>query len=208
MESATIAALLQPFAELTPAVLAKTSTYLELLVKWNAKVNLTAVRDREGIITRHFGESFFAARTLFPEPRWESAVDLGSGAGFPGLPLAMLRPEVEVTLVESNSKKAAFLSEAIRVMELGNARVFSRRAEAYPTRADLVAMRAVEEFGRAVRVAADLVREGGRIALMIGPSQLGKARMLVPQVKWQEPWPLPGGGSRLLLAGIKSVGRG
>lgn len=205
VDSATIAALLRPFAELSPEQLSKTHTYINLLLKWNAQVNLTAVRKPEEIVTRHFGESFFAARMLFPQLRAERVIDLGSGAGFPGLPLAMFVPAAEVTVIESNRKKAAFLNEVIRVLDLGNARVFSQRAEMYPGTVDLVTMRAVEKFERALPLALSLVCKGGRIALMIGASQLAKMKALSGRVEWQEPWSVPGGTSRLLVAGIKPV---
>lgn len=205
MDSETIALLLRPYAELSSEQLAQTSAYLDLLLKWNAKINLTAVRRPEEIVTRHFGESFFAAKMLFPQPRRENVIDLGSGAGFPGLPLGMFVPEIEVTLIESNRKKSAFLNEAIHVLALKNAKVFSDRAETYPGTADLVTMRAVEKFEKILPVALNLVREGGRIALMIGAAQSAQMKTLAGKVEWQEPWLVPGGHSRLLATGIKTV---
>ncbi len=163
VDSATIAALLRPYAELSSRQLAQTSTYIDLLLKWNAKVNLTAVRKPEEIVTRHFGESFFAARMLFPQPRKERVIDLGSGAGFPGLPLAMYVAEIEMTLIESNLRKAAFLNEVIRILELRNVKVFSQRAENYQGTADLVTMRAVEKFEKALALALGLVREAAAL---------------------------------------------
>jgi 16S rRNA (guanine527-N7)-methyltransferase len=200
-----IAGLLRPFAEVSASLLVETSKYLEILLKWNSKINLTAVRQPEEIVTRHFGESFFAARMLYPRSHRETVVDVGSGAGFPGLPLAMLAPDAEVTLIEANGKKAAFLNEVIHVLGLKNAKVFCRRAETYTTLADLVTMRAVEKFEKALPVAASLVAEGGRMALMIGGSQLQLAEAVAGNVKWQEPLPMPGGRSRVLLVGIKLV---
>lgn len=205
VDSATIAGLLRPFAELSPRQLDQTSTYINLLLKWNAKVNLTAVRRPEEIVTRHFGESFFAAAHALGSGSQETVIDLGSGGGFPGLPLAMFAPAAQVTLIESNSKKAAFLNEAISALELKNAKVFNQRAESYPGRADLVTMRAVEKFDQALPLALKLVREGGRIALMIGESQLERARALAPGVQWQEPLPVPGGHSRVLALGTRQV---
>jgi 16S rRNA (guanine527-N7)-methyltransferase len=204
VDTAIIAALLQPFAELTSEQLAQTSTYIDLLLKWNAKVNLTAVRNREEIVTRHFGESFFVAARLALGPG-DAAIDLGSGAGFPGLPLAMFAPVVQVTLIESNGKKAAFLNEVISVLQLKNAKVFSRRAETYPAKADVVTMRAVEKFESALPVALALVRDGGRLALMIGTSQVSRSKTLAPHVRWQEPLAIPGGHSRVLAVGTKQV---
>ncbi|MFI5106622.1 MAG: 16S rRNA (guanine(527)-N(7))-methyltransferase RsmG, partial [Terriglobales bacterium] len=182
MDTNAIASLLRPYAELTAAHLAQTLMYLNLLVKWNAKINLTAVRSPEEMVTRHFGESFFAAARLVSEApftetpfaqRWSSAaIDVGSGAGFPGLPLAMSAPGAEVTLIEANNKKAAFLNEVIFALQLKNAEVFADRAENYPERGELVTVRAVERFEKSLPVALNLVVEGGRLALMIGSAQV------------------------------------
>jgi 16S rRNA (guanine527-N7)-methyltransferase len=216
MDTNAIASLLRPYAELTAAQLAQTLTYLNLLVKWNAKVNLTAVRNPEEMVTRHFGESFFAVGRLVSEtpfaqtpflPTWSgTAIDVGSGAGFPGLPLAMVAPGAEVTLIEANNKKAAFLNEAIFALQLKNAKVFADRAENYPGRGALVTVRAVERFEKSLPVAMNLVAEGGRLALMIGASQVDAARKLGAEVEWQDPEPVPGGHSRVLLVGTKRVG--
>src|SRR5262245_318576 len=93
-----IAALLRPFVELDPQRLEQISIYIDLLLKWNSRVNLTAVRRPEEMVQRHFGESFFAAARLLRRESEESIIDLGSGAGFPGLPIAMFAPQAEVTL--------------------------------------------------------------------------------------------------------------
>lgn len=208
VDSASIAGLLRPFATLSNEQLSRTSTYIDLLLKWNAKVNLTAVRRPEEIVTRHFGESFFAATQLLAVSRPETVIDVGSGAGFPGLPLAMFAPAAQVTLIEANGRKAAFLNEAIAALELKNAKVVSQRAETYPGIANLVTMRAVEKFEKALPLALRLVGEGGRIALMIGSSQLATARALAGGVSWNEPLPVPGGHSRVLAVGTKLVNVG
>jgi 16S rRNA (guanine527-N7)-methyltransferase len=118
VDPARISALLEPFLDrpLSPIQLDQTSIYIDLLQRWNARVNLTAVRNPEEIVTRHFGESFFLARHVFPEAdralerdcskrgarSSQLVVDLGSGAGFPGLPLKIWWPEIHLTLIESN----------------------------------------------------------------------------------------------------------
>src|SRR5690242_10255689 len=131
MHLADIASALAPFippSALSDAQLSQVSTYLDLLLKWNAKINLTSVRSRDEILTRHFGESFFLAHQisrLFPEivipsegaPKSrdlgskdhqiskspsQQVIDLGSGAGFPGLPLKIFAPNLSITLIESN----------------------------------------------------------------------------------------------------------
>lgn len=210
MDTNTIVRLLRPFIDLGvdprfQAVPGQTLTYMELLLKWNAKVNLTAVRKAEEIVTRHFGESFFAAERLVPAGWRGAVIDVGSGAGFPGLPLAMLAPQAEVTLIEANNKKAAFLSEVIFALKLSNVKVFKQRAEDYRGQGDLVTMRAVEKFERSLGVASKLVREGGRLALMIGSSQVDLAKHLAPELAWQEPVAVPGGHSRVVLVGTKAV---
>ena len=140
MDAARIAELLQPFltapAQLSAAQLNNISTYIDILLRWNARINLTAVRDPEQIVTRHFGESLFAARHLFPaddgRPTTDNCVDVGSGAGFPGLPLKLWAPAIHLTLVESNHKKATFLREVVRSLTLTNVNVFAGRAADFP----------------------------------------------------------------------------
>jgi 16S rRNA (guanine(527)-N(7))-methyltransferase RsmG len=233
MHPARIAELLQPFvgssthatahrpsepatageepAVLSPAQLHHISTYINILLRWNARINLTAIRDPEEIVTRHFGESLFAARHLFPDPALETIhagvetgdsplysrrslpatvnpaaerrqnaahgasrgsaapeteapkgretspvnnltpaperlanderpstngrlandrlADLGSGAGFPGIPIKLWAPHIALTLIESNQKKTAFLREIIRALTLTNVNVFPARAQ-------------------------------------------------------------------------------
>lgn len=134
MHLARISELLTPFlsAPLSDAQLAQLAAYLEILHRWNARMNLTAVRDPEQVITRHFGESFFAAQHLFPQRLAASdrrLLDIGSGAGFPGLPIKIWAPELQVILIESQSKKATFLKEVIRALELKDANVIAKRAE-------------------------------------------------------------------------------
>lgn len=204
MDITEIAALLRPFIELGEKQLEQTSIYIDLLLQWNARINLTSVRQAEDIVKRHFGESFFAADRLLKTAPAKSAIDLGSGAGFPGLPLAMLAPQTHVTLIESQGKKAAFLNEVVRKLEPGNVSVFSQRAEGYPGTAELVMMRAVEKFPKAAALALNLVEPGGRLALMIGQSQQPEASHL-GDLSWQEPIALPGGHSRILLVGTKPV---
>ena len=113
LDQKRIAELLTPFigpASLSDLQLSSIQVYLELLLKWNAKLNLTAIRDPEEAIARHFGESLFAARQLFPTgPSRDTAIDIGSGAGFPGLPLKLWNSSLELTLIESNQRKATFL---------------------------------------------------------------------------------------------------
>ncbi len=205
VETSAIAQLLQPFIELDEMRLRAISIYVDLLLKWNARVNLTAIREPDEIVQRHFGESLFAAKYLLQQERPQTAIDLGSGAGFPGVPFAMLAPAVQVTLIESQQKKSTFLRELVRVLELKNVKVFSDRAESYLGAADLVMLRAVEKFEKALQIAVDLTRAEGRIALMIGAGQVESARNLGVGVNWEKPVQIPCSSSRELLVGIKAI---
>lgn len=205
MDTTEIAGLLRPFVGLEQKQLEQASIYLNLLMQWNARTNLTSVRRAEDIVTRHFGESFFVADQLLKSAPVKSAIDLGSGAGFPGLPFAVLAPEAQVTLIESQGKKAAFLNEVVRALGLKHVRVFKERAENYPGMAELVMLRAVEKFSKAAALAWKLVEPGGRLALMIGAAQLTEATQVSEHVSWQDSVSVPGTQSRILLAGTKPV---
>jgi 16S rRNA (guanine527-N7)-methyltransferase len=204
VDTADIYRLLQPFIKLDQPQLAATSTYIDLLLKWNARINLTAVRDPQEIVTRHFGESFFVAGILRSNPP-SSLIDLGSGAGFPGIPIAMLLPETHVTLIESNQKKSTFLKEVVFALKLKNISIFDGRGEDYRQWADLVTMRAVERFEQALPIAVGLVEQKGRIALMIGAAQAAAAMDVAREVEWDAPVVSPGSHSRILLLGTKAV---
>ena len=169
LSDARIAALLIPYFAAPPAsLLTQLSLYLDLLVKWNARTNLTAIRDPEQIVQRHFGESLFTSRHLGPQTR--TLLDLGSGAGFPGLPIALLHPEIAVTLAESQNKKAAFLREAVRTLELPNVTVWPNRAESLSAdrRFDTVTLRAVDNMPAALAAAIPLA---AREILILAGSQ-------------------------------------
>ena len=208
------AALLSPFQ------LQRISTYIDILVRWNARMNLTSIRDPEEIVTRHLGESLFAACHLFPsassvalsEASVPSMVknfarprvaDLGSGAGLPGLPIKLWAPHIALTLIESNQKKATFLREVSRTLILTDVNVYPDRAETLATQStfDLVTLRAVERFADVLPIAARLVAPPGRLALLIGTSQLHRAQTILPDFSWQDPLAVPSSQSRILLVG-------
>ncbi|MFZ0284338.1 MAG: 16S rRNA (guanine(527)-N(7))-methyltransferase RsmG [Terriglobales bacterium] len=206
METSRIAELLQPFlagSDLSPAQLDSISTYIDLLHRWNARINLTSVRQPEAIVTRHFGESLFAARHLFPELGLPaSLIDVGSGAGFPGVPIKLWAPQVHLTLIESNHKKVAFLRQLARTLALTCVDMFPGRAEAYDgPSADVVTLRAVERFPLIAPTAARLVAPGGRLALLVGQAQVTQAKELLPSTTWEAPASLPLSSSRVLLVG-------
>ncbi|HTW57986.1 MAG TPA: 16S rRNA (guanine(527)-N(7))-methyltransferase RsmG [Terriglobales bacterium] len=218
-------------AFLSPAQLQLISTYIDILLRWNARINLTAIRDPEQIVTRHFGESLFAARHLFPRAPAvcpvSSAVkdfdvdvandqrptanhvrvaDLGSGAGFPGLPIKLWAPNISLTLIESNHKKAAFLREVTRALTLTDVNIQTARAEALAGIIyDVVTLRAVERFETILPTAARLVAPRGRLALLIGSAQQGRARAILPAFSWYNPIPIPGSQSRIMIVGRSSA---
>jgi 16S rRNA (guanine527-N7)-methyltransferase len=210
MDAARIVQLLQPFAPpLSAAQLQYISMYIDILLRWNARVNLTAVREPEQIVTRHFGESLFAGARLFPSgsglPGNPHVVDVGSGAGFPGVPIKIWAPQIHLTLIESNQKKAIFLREVARSLTLMSVDVFAGRAEDFPrASADLVTLRAVERFDRALPIAAGLVRSGGRVALLVGKGQVGRARELAAGLTWEGSILIPQSSSRVLLIGQRA----
>jgi 16S rRNA (guanine527-N7)-methyltransferase len=212
MDTARIAELLTPFAGqemLTPPLLQALQRYLDLLLLWNAKVNLTAVRDPEKIVTRHFGESLFAAQVLLAG-RSDAATpttltDVGSGAGFPGLPMKLFDPSVELTLIESHNKRAIFLRDAVRHLGLDGVEVFCGRAEDWGKTADLVTLRAVERFELVLPVAARLAAENGRLGLLIGAGQVSSAQnILGQQWDWSRPVPVPLSASRVVFEADKN----
>jgi 16S rRNA (guanine527-N7)-methyltransferase len=205
-ELLSIASALQPFLSsraLSSQQLGEVRAYLELLLRWNARINLTALREPGEILTRHFGESFFLAVSVAEAPA-RDLIDVGSGAGFPGVPLKIFAPDMRVTLIESNNKKATFLKEVIRTLISTNINVFNGRAQQFPGEADLVTMRAVEKFEEALPAAAALVRKAGRLALLIGSSQTARASQLLESFKWEAPAPVPQSRERVLLVGVNS----
>lgn len=183
----------------------KFEAYLALILKWNARVNLTSLRTDDVILSRHFVESIACARAL---PRGiGSLLDFGSGAGLPGIPIALCRPEIEVTLAESQGKKAAFLQEAVRVVGIG-AGVLGGRAETAGRVFDCVVLRAVERMAKAVGAGAGLVGENGWLAVMTTDGELGNVRAAAgTEFEWEEPVRVPGGERRMLALGRK-VGLG
>jgi 16S rRNA (guanine527-N7)-methyltransferase len=146
--------------------------YLDLLMKWNARTNLSAIREPEEIVRRHFGESLFAARHV---PTAKTLLDLGSGAGFPGLPIALVRPEIRVTLAESQNKKASFLREVVRTLGL-DVEVWGGRAEDLPAERwfDVVTLRAVDNPEQALLVARARLAAGGSIVHLTSAAEFGE----------------------------------
>jgi 16S rRNA (guanine527-N7)-methyltransferase len=177
--------------------------YIKILLHWNEKLNLTAIRDPLEILYRHFCECMYAAVAVPGE--FGRLADIGSGAGFPGIPIKLLRPEIELFLVESNIKKGTFLAEIIRELELTNARVLISRYEELSEELaplDYVCSRAVGEFGPFLQWAASDRLSARRTLLWIGGRDLDEVRKS-PDWEWQEPISVPQSLRRYLLVGEK-----
>ncbi len=155
-----------PYGDLTIDQLGKLEVHYRLLTHWNSRLNLTRIRSLEDSVKLHYCESLFLGKAL-PAGSLK-IVDIGSGAGFPGLPISILRPECSVTLVESHQRKAVFLQEATR--ELENIKVVSSRAEEVDEQFDWLVSRAVApEDVLALQMAPNR-------ALLVGDGQFSEAR--------------------------------
>ena len=179
--------------------------YIRLLLTWNEHVNLTAIRDPLEILYRHFCESMYAAMSV---PLVEGRLaDVGSGGGFPGLPLKIIRPQLEVFLVESNAKKATFLAEVIRDLGLAGARVLVSRYEELSEEMaplDWVCSRAVGEFGRFLEWAGSDRIAAKHVVLWIGGRDLEEIQKR-RDWEWREPIAVPHSLRRYLLVGAKTA---
>ena len=184
--------------------------YIKTLLRWNEKLNLTAIRDPLEILYRHFCESMFAAGAI-PVDKGRLA-DIGSGPGFPGIPLKIVRPELELCLVESNIKKGTFLAEVVRELQLTNTRVLISRYEELGEEIaplDYVCSRAVGEFQPFLEWAGSERVQALQVILWIGGRDLEEVRKL-KSWEWGEPILIPKSLQRYLLVGKKqemSAGR-
>ena len=188
-------------APLDEAATDRLGAYVSLILRWNSRMNLTAIRDEDRIISLHIIESIVVSEKL---PNGiGSLLDFGSGAGLPGIPIAICRPEIEVTLAESQNKKAAFLMEAVRVLGLG-AKVHSGRAEALTSEFGCVTLRAVDKMAAAVNSAAGLVAPDGWLALMTTAADLEELQAAAGSgFNWANTLPLTGSDTRILALGQK-----
>ncbi len=146
--------------------------YLELLSRWNAAYNLTAVRDPLAMVTSHLLDSLAVAHLV----RGERLADIGSGAGLPGIPLAILSPERQVTLIDANGKKTRFLREAVRALRLVNVRIEAQRVENVIGDFDTVTARAFASIADMLRMAGHLLAADGILLALKG--QLHKEEIL------------------------------
>ncbi len=175
--------------------------YLSLLAKWNAKLNLTAIRDVDSILRRHFLECIFCARQI---PNGVvTLLDFGSGGGFPGIPIAICRPGIQVTLAESQQKKASFLREVVRTLSL-EAAVEQGRGEDLPMIFDAVALRAVDKMDQIIPLAIERIATPGYLILMAGLKDQKRFQVLASRLTWEDPVSIPGSEESCILLGRKA----
>ncbi len=140
--------------------------YLALLEKWNQVYNLTAIRDREKMVSGHLLDCL----AVIPYVTVARVLDAGSGAGFPGIPIALARPDIQVVLLDSNHKKAAFLRQAVADLKLNNATVVCERVETWLAgeKFDCIISRAFAEIAEFIALTGHLLAPGGVFAAMKG----------------------------------------
>jgi 16S rRNA (guanine527-N7)-methyltransferase len=185
---------LEPFGlDLTATQAEQTLVYLTLLLRWNQRINLTAIRDPDACVIRHFGESLFVGRHI---PLHGRLLDIGSGAGFPGLALKITFPQVSVTLLEPVAKKRAFLKEAARMCGFSQAVIRPERLEDLvhvtpPPTFDFATMRAVGNLEVLVPLATQILKPNGSLLLWLTHDQTAPLATIEPRLRWSEPLPIP-----------------
>ncbi len=168
--------------------------HYDLLLRWNQRMNLTTVKPGPETVIRHYCESLFFAAHLPADEQGTSLLDLGSGAGFPGIPMAILKPDWHVMLVEASQRKAVFLRESSRYLR--NVSVLTQRMEHVSSHADWVVTRAVDPK----EVLATIPRLAPHIGLMLGEHDFSVIRN-DSRIAWAKPVRLPWGDRRLCVYG-------
>jgi 16S rRNA (guanine527-N7)-methyltransferase len=205
----TVRRLLEPFGlALSGEQAGQVVSYLELLLRWNEKINLTSIRDPVECVRRHFGESLYLGRCVELSGR---LLDIGSGAGFPGLCLKILFPELLVTLLEPVAKKRGFLKEAARVCGMSGVEVRRERLEEFARLAgaagayDSATARAVGNFEELIPLAARCLRGGGRLFLWLSPRQAREIGYYGSGMKRVKSLGVPGGAQGEIWWGEKGL---
>ena len=191
--------------QLTPEQLSMVQRYITILLAWNEKVNLTAIRDPLEILYRHFCESMYAA-TAIPLQAGRLA-DVGSGGGFPGLALKIARPELQVFLIESNVKKATFLAEVVRELYLVDTPVLVSQYEELGEEVaplDFVCSRALGEFGKFLGWAGSAQVAANQAILWVGGRDIDEIKKIGGWL-WREPISIPRSLQRFVLVGDRQV---
>ena len=146
------------------------TSYLHLLVKWNKKINLTSEKTVQEILQRHVFDSLHYCRAVFPNDR---IIDIGSGAGFPGIPLKIIYPNLNAMLVESQRKRCSFLNAVIHELSFGKTIVVNARAEQIlpASSVDVVVLRAVSDINSCLKLAGRFLERGGKVVLKKDPDE-------------------------------------
>jgi 16S rRNA (guanine527-N7)-methyltransferase len=198
--------LLAPFGILlTSDQISRLNAYLDLLLTWNTRINLTSIRTPEECVTRHFAESLYLSRRYVLGGR---LLDVGSGAGFPGLALKIAFPSLAATLLEPVAKKRAFLKEVARNCGFSNVEVRPERVDAYrstnPERQfDVATSRAVGGIPEICRQMASCLKIGGKIFLWLGEDASAHVSSHTPEVEWREVLPIPLSQKRKIFCGVR-----
>ena len=208
LDEATVRRLLEPFGlTLSADQISQLIAYLELLLRWNKKINLTGIRDGESCVTRHFGESLYLGRWVSLHGR---LLDIGSGAGFPGLSLKIIFPDLSVTLLEPVAKKRAFLKEVARVCGMSLVEVRGGRLEDFVGGQsapvfDSATARAVGHLEHLIPLAGRCLKPGGELFLWLSHQQAGELGQIHSGVKEVGRISLPRGGQGEIWWGKRTV---
>lgn len=191
---------------LTEPALEQLSCYLEFLLRWNQRMNLTGIRQPRAIVRQLFGESLFLAQVLDLRG-W--LVDIGSGAGFPGLALKLATPALQVTLIEARRKKCAFLREVVRECRFYGVDVVCERFEAWlvglsgEIRPGIITTRAVGVDRRLLEGMGACVSPGGRVALLTSAALVESILQMGRRLRWDPPIPVPHSRDHVVLAATR-----
>jgi 16S rRNA (guanine527-N7)-methyltransferase len=207
LDEATVRQVLEPFGLILDSdQVDQLIAYLELLLRWNKKINLTGIRDAQSCVSRHFGESLYLGRWVGLKGK---LLDIGSGAGFPGLCLKIIFPDLSVTLLEPVAKKRAFLKEVARVCGMSFVEVRGERLEDFagppsPPLYDAATARAVGHLEALIPLAARCLKPGGELFLWLSrrqASDIGYIRGGMWEVRTLR---VPGGGQGQIWWGKKT----
>lgn len=204
LDDHVIEASLRPYGiGTTPALCASIRAYVELLLRWNRKIALTTITDPLEILRLHFGESMFAVNNV--PIRHGRLADVGTGAGFPAIPISMAIPELESVLIESNQKKATFLAEVVRTLNLERIQIFRSRMESYPVSSqkfDFVLSRALGMHQTLLEWSAHQLKPSGSVIYWIGDEDGAKIAKDSGWT-WRALSRIPESQNRALLIGSK-----
>jgi 16S rRNA (guanine527-N7)-methyltransferase len=200
----TIQATLTPYGVTASELLCdQIRAYIDLLLRWNQKISLTTVTDSTEILRFHFGESLFAAGTV--PIRHGRLADVGSGAGFPAVPIRMVSEDLSAILVESNQKKATFLAEVVRELDLKNVEVRRGRMEdigLMDENIDFVTARALGIDDDFLAWSRSALHSDGSVVLWLGSADAGNISQNAGW-KWSDPIRIPHSDRRVILLGSK-----